>query len=92
MSSHESPDLTRPGHSVTLDDIRSLTGAATPHFAQQVRDRVLRLIADLAQDDPVRVEGERQAQRLAELGRTGEVRGTPNEPTLEPLDSVIRED
>lgn len=88
MSSHESPDRSAAGHTVTVDDIRSLTGAATPHFAQQVRDRVLKLIAGLAEDDPARIEGEAQAARLAELGRTGEVRGTPNEPTLEPLDSV----
>lgn len=92
MSSHESPDLSADGHRVTVDEIRALTGAATPHFAQQVRDRVLRLISDLPEDDPARIEGEAQAERLAGLGRTGEVRGTPNEPTLEPLDSVVRED
>lgn len=92
MSSQESPDLVSPGRTVTVEDIRSLTGAATPHFAQQVRDRVLKLIAGLPADDPVRIEGESAAERLAELGRSGEVRGTPNEPTLEPLDSVARGD
>jgi hypothetical protein len=92
MSSHESPDLLGPDRKVTVDDIRTLTGAATPHFALQVRDRVKRLIADLPVDDPARIEGEAQVERLTGLGRSGDVRGTANEPTLQPLDSVTRED
>ena len=92
MSSHESPDLLSPGHRVSVDDIRTLTGAVTPHFALQVRERVKRLIADLPEGDPARIEGEVQIERLTELGRSGEVRGTPNEPTLQPLDSVTQED
>ena len=90
MSSYESPDLTASGHQVTVDEIRSLTAAATPHFALQVRERVKRLIADLPADHPTRVYGDDQLQRLAELGRSGEVRGTQNEPTLDPLDSVTK--
>ena len=92
MSSHESPELLGPDRKVTVDDIRTLTGAVTPHFALQVRERVKRLIADLPLDDPARIEGEVQIDRLTELGRSGEVRGTQNEPTLHPLDSVTRED
>ena len=90
MSSYESPNLTSSGHHVTVDELRSLTAAATPHFAMQVRERVKRLIADLAADDPARIFGEEQLQRLAELGQSGEVRGTQNEPTLDPLDSVTK--
>jgi hypothetical protein len=90
MSSHESPDLTAAGHRVSVDEIRSLTAAATPHFAMQVRERVKRLISDLAADDPARVFGEEQLDRLAALGQSGEVRGTQNEPTLDPLSSVTK--
>jgi hypothetical protein len=36
--------------------------------------------------------GEQEIERLAAIGKSGEVRGTPNEPTLEPLDSVTKED
>ncbi len=92
MSSYESPDLTASGHSVTVDELRSLTAAATPHFAMQVRERVKRLIANLPAEDPARVYGEEQLQRLAALGASGEVRGTQNEPTLDPLDSVTKGD
>ena len=88
MSDAESPRLSNPDHQVTIDDIRALTGAVTPHFAQQVRERVRRLIEDLPADSQVRGFGEQELERLAEIGRRGEVRGTPNEPTLSPLASV----
>jgi len=44
MSEAERPELLDPSHEVTVEDIRALTGAATPHFALQVRNRVRRLI------------------------------------------------
>jgi hypothetical protein len=84
--------LTNPANQVTPDEIRSITAAATPHFSQQVRERVSNLIADLPSDHPARVMGEQEIERLAAIGKSGEVRGTPNEPTLEPLDSVTKED
>ncbi len=84
--------MSNPAHQVTPDDIRSITAAATPHFSQQVRERVLKLIADLPADHPARLLGEKEIERLAEIGKSGEVRGTPNEPTLEPLGSVTKED
>lgn len=84
--------MTNPAPQVTPDDIRSITAAATPHFAQQVRERVVKLIADLPADHPARVMGEQEIERLAAIGKSGEVRGTPNEPTLEPLGSVTKED
>ena len=52
---------------ITADDIRELTGAVTPHFAQQVRVRVGRLIAALDPDDPTRIFGEREMVRLEDL-------------------------
>lgn len=52
---------------VTAEQIRELTGAATPHFALQLRNRVARLIERLPDGDPARLEGERQIARLEEL-------------------------
>ena len=76
MSEAESPDLLAPDHEVTAEDVRALTGAVTPHFALQVRNRVERLIAPLAPDHPARREGERKIAELEELARhSGEPRG-----------------
>jgi len=76
MSETERPELLSPDHRVTNEDIRALTGAATPHFALQVRNRVQRLIEPLAQDDPVRAYGARKIAELEELARhSGEPRG-----------------
>jgi hypothetical protein len=59
VSGAEQPERIAPGHRVTVEDIRALVGPATPHFALQIRDRVARLIADLAPGDPARIEGDR---------------------------------
>ena len=76
MSEHESPDRLDPGHRPSVEDIRALTGPATPHFALQIRARVERLIASLPEGDPARSIGEREAARLADLAmHTGEPRG-----------------
>jgi hypothetical protein len=52
---------------ITAEEIRELTGAATPHFALQLRNRVARLIHGLPEGDPARAEGERQIARLEQL-------------------------
>jgi len=57
------------GETITPEDIRELTGAVTPHFSLQVRNRVRRLIEPLAADDPARIEGERQIARLESLSQ-----------------------
>jgi hypothetical protein len=76
LSEAEHPDLLGPGHEVTVEDVRALTGAATPHFALQVRNRVRRLIEPLPPDHPARREGERKIAELEELARhSGEPRG-----------------
>ena len=54
---------------ITPEDIRELTGAVTPHFSLQVRNRVRRLIEPLAADDPARIEGEKQIARLESLSQ-----------------------
>jgi hypothetical protein len=88
VSEAESPIRQAPGHEVVVDDIRQLVGASTPHFALQIRNRIARLIRGLPEDDPARIEGEREIARLRELGLLGEFRGTPHEEGLEPLASL----
>jgi hypothetical protein len=60
---------------VTLEDVRQLMGASTPHFALQLRNRIAALIDGLPSDHPARLEGEREITRLQALGYSGEVRG-----------------
>jgi hypothetical protein len=75
MSEAESPQRSAPGHEVTIEDVRQLMGASTPHFALQLRNRIAKLILPLPAGHPARVEGEREIARLERLGFTGEVRG-----------------
>jgi hypothetical protein len=74
MSEAEAPQRTTAA-TVTVDDVRALMGASTPHFALQLRNRIAKLIDGLPADDPARVEGEREIRRLQELGIDGETRG-----------------
>ena len=60
---------------VTIEDVRQLMGASTPHFALQLRNRIANLIAGLPPEHPARVEGEREIARLQRLGFDGETRG-----------------
>ena len=76
-------------HEVTVEDVRQLMGASTPHFALQLRNRIAKLIADLPPSHPARVEGEREIARLEQLGFDGEVRGEdPAVVALRPLPSL----
>jgi len=75
MSQAEHPDRLSPGHDVTVEDVRQLMGASTPHFALQLRERIRRLIRELPAEHPARVEGEREIARLDALALAGEVRG-----------------
>lgn len=88
MSQAENPDRLRAGHQVTVDDVRQLMGASTPHFALQLRERIKALIRGLPADDPARIEGEREIARLDKIAFVGEIRGHEAEPGLEPLPSV----
>jgi hypothetical protein len=75
MSETERPDR-MSGREITVDDVRALAGPATPHFALQIRNRIERLITPLPAEDPARVEGERQIERLTALAQhSGEPRG-----------------
>jgi hypothetical protein len=75
LSEAETPQRSSPRHEVTLEDIRQLSGASTPHFALQLRNRILKLIAPLPPDHPARVAGLREIRRLEQLGYEGETRG-----------------
>jgi hypothetical protein len=73
VSEYERAD--RSGREPTLEDVRQLIGASTPHFALQIRNRIRNLIAGLPVDHPARVEGEREIARLEELAHGSERRG-----------------
>jgi hypothetical protein len=91
VSEAEHPDRTVPGHEVTVDDVRQLMGASTPHFALQLRNRIAKLIAELPADHPARREGEREIARLEQLGVDGETRGDAEVQDLDPLPSLSGE-
>ena len=91
MSEAEHPDRFRPDREVTVEDVRQLMGASTPHFALQLRNRIARLIEGLAPDHPARLEGEREIARLERLGYSGEVRGPGSDEALPPLPSLAGE-
>ena len=59
----------------TVEDVRQLMGASTPHFALHLRNRIRNLIAGLPPDHPARVEGEREIARLDALALGSERRG-----------------
>lgn len=82
MSEYERQD--RFEREPTVEDVRQLMGASAPHFALQIRARILNLIGGLSPDHPARVEGEREAERLERLALEGEHRGAsvPGEPEL----------
>ena len=86
MSEAENP--LRRARDVTVDDVRQLMGASTPHFALQLRNRIRKLIAGLAVDDPARVLGEQEIARLTRLAFTGELRGDDEQPGQRRLPSL----
>jgi hypothetical protein len=88
MSQAENPDRLRDGHDVTVEDIRQLMGASTPHFALQLRERIRRLIRGLPEGHPARMEGEREIAGLDKIAFAGEVRGHGPEAGLDPLPSL----
>ena len=54
------------------DELAQLVGAATPHFAFQVRERVAQYAAALPPDHRRQPELARHLERLEHLGREGE--------------------
>ncbi len=91
MSEAEDPNRIRrklEAHEVTVEDVRELMGASTPHFALQLRNRIAKLVCDLPPEHPARVEGEREIARLERLGFTGETRGEGAAEGERPLPSL----
>jgi hypothetical protein len=88
MSQAEDPTRAAADHEVTVEDVRVLMGASTPHFALQLRERIRRLIKGLPAGHPARVEGEREIARLDKIAFDGEIRGHGAEPGLTPLRSL----
>ena len=52
----------------TIAAVDALVGPATPQFAYQLRARVLELVEDLPEDDPVRRYAEEKMELLDRLG------------------------
>ena len=77
MSEFEDPE--RLDREATVEDIRELMGASTPHFALQIRNRIRNLIEGLPEGHPARVEGEREVARLERIAFEGEHRGPAQE-------------
>jgi hypothetical protein len=90
MSQAESPSriLKERSGEVSVEDVRELMGASTPHFALQLRNRIARLIAELPDGHPARTEGEREIARLERLGIEGETRGQDANEGEQPMPSL----
>lgn len=88
MSQAENPIRLRSEHVVSVEDVRRLMGASTPHFALQLRERIAKLIDGLPPGHPARVEGEREIARLERLGFEGETRGQGANEGEPPLPSL----
>ena len=85
MSEYEKPS--RLEREPTVDDVRQLMGASTPHFALHLRERIRTLISGLPPDHPARTEGEREIARLNQVALGAERRGEGgmDEPPLPSL-------
>ena len=85
MSEYEQPG--RFEREPTVEDVRQLMGASTPHFAMHLRNRIETLISPLPAGHPARVEGEREVARLTEVAKGSERRGEPgaHEPGMPSL-------
>jgi hypothetical protein len=69
-------------HEPTTQDVDTLMGAATPHFAYQIRTRVERLVEPLAGDHPVRRYADERLAQLDGLGHANSkaAGGDPSAP------------
>ena len=88
MSEAENPARLGTDREVTVDDVRQLMGASTPHFALQLRNRIAKLIRGLPPDHPARIEGDLEIERLDGLAFLGETRGDVEPGDLDPRPSL----
>jgi hypothetical protein len=77
VSEFERPERVR--REPTVEDVRQLMGASTPHFALQLRNRIRNLIHQLPPEHPARMEGEREIARLDAIAFGSEERGAAPE-------------
>ena len=79
MSEAEDPGRVQRKQSsgeVTVEDVRQLMGASTPHFALQLRNRIAALIADLPPGHPARARRRARDRAGSSASRlSGENRG-----------------
>jgi len=76
VSGSEDPRLlerAREG-TLTVEEVRALVGASTPHFALQLRERLERLLELMAPDHPAAAYARAERDRLAQLALRGEDR------------------
>ncbi len=88
MAEAEQPKRLNPYHRVSVDDVRQLMGASTPHFALQLRNRIAKLIRALPAENPARRLGEQEIARLERIAFTGETRGEQGQDGEAALRSV----
>ena len=88
MAEAERPDRLHAARRVSVEDVRALMGASTPHFALQLRNRIRTLIRGLPPEDPARLLGEQEIVRLERLGFEGELRGEPAQDGQRSLPSL----
>jgi hypothetical protein len=69
------------------DELAALIGAATPHFALQIRDRVWDVMAALPPDHPRQAGLRAEVERLERLALHGEA-GRPGQRDLPPRPSM----
>ncbi len=69
----------------TFSDVDELVGPATPHFAYQLRARVLELVLDLPEEHPVRQYAQEKMDLLDRLGHaSSKADDGPREPRSRP--------
>jgi hypothetical protein len=73
VSEFENPE--RLAREPTVEDVRELMGASTPHFALQIRNRLRTLVAELPPGHPARQMADREIERLERIAVEGEHRG-----------------
>ncbi len=73
----------------TEDELAQLVGAATPHFAFQIRARIAQYAEALPPDHARQAELQAHLRRLDELGYGGESAGVTR-PDLPPRESLAR--
>ena len=92
MAEAEQPERLQSDRQVSVDDVRQLMGASTPHFALQLRNRIRKLIRGLPPEDPARRLGGREMAGLETIAFPGEPRGEQEQPGQRALRSVSDHD